>query len=881
MITLYQYNGKGEQEYTVVDMNQNGQIDFAGADRITRTVVDAVYNHQGLLTSVANAYGVLFAADYDIFDRPMSITDANGVTSIQIFEGLGRLTSRSWLGGSVREGWDYTFNMAGPTAYTSPGDKTIFSIYDTLGQITDEFIQMWGYSSNHFTYNYAGDLQTFQDANGHITTWHYNAYGQVTNKVDANSNTSFICQYDANGRLTNRWTPGKGTTSFTYDAAGNMTYITHPSSPSISLAYDALGRLTNMVDGIGTTRFTYDTNGFLASEDGPWVSDTLIYQTANALRTSLSLEQPGGGAWNQSYGYDNANRLLNMVSPAGTFGYEYTGASGTTVPGALIKKLTLPNGLYVTNVYDTMARWTGTYLKNSSQATLLSHEYIYNTASERTRYTRFNGSYIDYAYDYPGECMEAKGYEAGGTPRLQEQFRYYYYDGAGSLVYRSKNGVTNWFSYNNLNQLTTSIRASTMTVAGTASSLATNVTINGQQAELYADKTFALAGVSLVDGTNTFTAVARDGYGRTNADSVTLNLPVTTSYQYDANGNLTGDGVRVFYYDDENQLTNVTVANAWKVKFAYDGLGRRRLTRDYDLSGGTPVLTNEVRYLYDGLLVIQERDSNNVPKVTYTRGLDLSGSLQGAGGIGGLLARSEAYNAGYWSTNLVYFADGNGNVTALIGNNPINRIDPLGLFESHWLLRWLVPGQIAWDNVLTAVEEKKYANAASWGGVMVADQALFIGSFGSIKYTPRPPARCPPTKALRLPATDANLAGTGTRGYTTPDGRVFLRPGMSRAMQVSTLEHESVHVFFTLLGSGTITTFRQIIGQFGYDNSQFLRYTEEALAQTYASGSLIQGLRFPLANGYASYGGLIREAAIGGARFAGAVNIAYSLRRSE
>ena len=42
--TLYQYNAKGEQEYTVVDINQNGSIDFSGTDRITRTVRDVVYD---------------------------------------------------------------------------------------------------------------------------------------------------------------------------------------------------------------------------------------------------------------------------------------------------------------------------------------------------------------------------------------------------------------------------------------------------------------------------------------------------------------------------------------------------------------------------------------------------------------------------------------------------------------------------------------------------------------------------------------------------------------------------------------------------------------------------------------------------------------------
>lgn len=47
------------------------------------------------------------------------------------------------------------------------------------------------------------------------------------------------------------------------------------------------------------------------------------------------------------------------------------------------------------------------------------------------------------------------------------------------------------------------------------------------------------------------------------------------------------------------------------------------------------------RYLYDGMRAIQERDGNNTPAVRYTRGNDLSGSIEGAGGIGGLLARSK------------------------------------------------------------------------------------------------------------------------------------------------------------------------------------------------------------------------------------------------
>lgn len=51
-------------------------------------------------------------------------------------------------------------------------------------------------------------------------------------------------------------------------------------------------------------------------------------------------------------------------------------------------------------------------------------------------------------------------------------------------------------------------------------------------------------------------------------------------------------------------------------------------------------VSGETRYVYHGMRVVQERNSSNLPKVSYTRGNDLSGSLEGAGGIGGLLARS-------------------------------------------------------------------------------------------------------------------------------------------------------------------------------------------------------------------------------------------------
>jgi RHS repeat-associated protein len=168
-----------------------------------------------------------------------------------------------------------------------------------------------------------------------------------------------------------------------------------------------------------------------------------------------------------------------------------------------------------------------------------------------------------------------------------------------------------------------------------------------------------------------FTASASDGHGRTSSDSVTVTLSNSVSFVYDGNGNLLSDGQRNFAYDDENQLISVWVTNVWRSDFAYDGMMRRRKRLEYSWASGTWLQTNEVHYVYDGNLVVQERDANNLARVTYTRGSDLSGSLQGAGGIGSLLARTDngSLIGGLPSAHAYYHFDGNGNVTSLVNSN--------------------------------------------------------------------------------------------------------------------------------------------------------------------------------------------------------------------
>src|SRR6266567_2606906 len=86
----------------------------------------------------------------------------------------------------------------------------------------------------------------------------------------------------------------------------------------------------------------------------------------------------------------------------------------------------------------------------------------------------------------------------------------------------------------------------------------------------------------------------------------------------------------------------------------------------------------DVKDMYDGFLVIEKRDGGKHPK----DGSDLSCGLEGAGGIGDPLARSDGYSAGNWTNHNYYFADGNGNVTYMINSGQAMvasyRYDPFG-----------------------------------------------------------------------------------------------------------------------------------------------------------------------------------------------------------
>lgn len=166
-------------------------------------------------------------------------------------------------------------------------------------------------------------MQTILDGKNQSTTWNYDLFGRVRTKLNARGTLVFQHSYHPTGWLSNRTDAAQTATRYFYDAEGNLTSVVYPGRTN-RFSYDALSRMTNMVDSLGNSSFSYTVFNALASEDGPWPGDTISYGYNGALlRQSVNLAHPDGPAWTQSYGYDAAQRMTNVSSPAGSFVYTY------------------------------------------------------------------------------------------------------------------------------------------------------------------------------------------------------------------------------------------------------------------------------------------------------------------------------------------------------------------------------------------------------------------------------------------------------------------------------------------------------------------------------------------------------------------------------
>ncbi len=163
---------------------------------------------------------------------------------------------------------------------------------------------------------------------------------------------------------------------------------------------------------------------------------------------------------------------------------------------------------------------------------------------------------------------------------------------------------------------------------------------------------------------------------------------------HDLDGNLTFNGSWHHFWDNENRLIKSEPHSATNgslmVEAKYDYKNRRVEKTVKQLSGRSPSYpfdpsgagtwdTIETRrYIWNDWNIIAEQITDNVQTNStmniYAWGLDLSGSLQGAGGVGGLLSDTKVAGS---SANVYYtIGDANGNISEYV--------DQTGAVKAHY-----------------------------------------------------------------------------------------------------------------------------------------------------------------------------------------------------
>jgi len=428
---------------------------------------------------------------------------------------------------------------------------------------------------------------------------------------------------------------------------------------------------------------SYHTSGQLKDEDytsGP-LNSLGVHRTFDSL-SRLSGVSPAGGSPLAVFSYDSASRLDTVTADSNTATYVYEPDS------PLMQSVTFKQGgttrLATTKLYDHLNRLAA--IANApSAAPVSSVVYSYNSANQRTQAVREDNRYWGYGYDALGQVTSAVKKQADGTPSLGASYAYAY-DDIGNRKTATANAHLSTFSSNSLNQYSTRTVPGFVDVLGTAVTDA-NVTVNGQPAQRLGEDWYlgvAAPNTAIPIWAGVTVAGVRTGAAPGGGDAVANGtrhtwVPKTPeAYSYDADGNLTGDGRWLYTWDGENRLiametrpdilapiATFPLTERRKLEFNYDAQGRRIAKNVYVWNGTAWLLGSSTRFLYDGWNLLADLNALNSNAVvcTYVWGLDLSGSFQGAGGVGGLLFASSTTLG---ATLHAPCYDGNGNVISYV-----------------------------------------------------------------------------------------------------------------------------------------------------------------------------------------------------------------------
>lgn len=261
-------------------------------------------SHPGDVTSMIDPGGNTWSYTYDSYGDKISQT---APTTSDNSDGTG---SRS----NVTK-WSYNTSTGWVTAELSPRY--------VLAHPTDTTCTAPAVGCTNHTYDNMGRVLTTTDGNGHVTTSHYDADGNLDYSIDADNNKTTYT-HDPAGQLTVTTRPDTTTTKTNYWPDGSVEDQIDATNADTHYIYDPLGHLSGGTDPDNrATGYTYDAAGNLVVKADPGVSGCTTssttkgctiysYDAANEL-TSVNYNDPGVTPNVTAVSYDADGRRTSMT----------------------------------------------------------------------------------------------------------------------------------------------------------------------------------------------------------------------------------------------------------------------------------------------------------------------------------------------------------------------------------------------------------------------------------------------------------------------------------------------------------------------------------------------------------------------------------------
>ena len=535
---------------------------------------------------------------------------------------------------------------------TGSTPATTIAEYDLLSRKTAEYAPNYSADKSHgslTTYYPDGNKKSETDAEGNITSYVYDAYGQVIKKTNPDG-TMNLTAYDGLQR--------EKATYFLGSENGTKQILTKTSYEFAGYNFDIYSALdtsaSHSCKGLKTTKTTYITeNKQVISETLTDIKEHTIYEKTNGETKRTSAYYANGQLARQTdalgnitkYEYGYLNKVTKTYIPFntksdGSVNYsvtenQYDKNGNVTLAKQTVQKQDSDTVKYsvTENQYNAQGLLTQVTLSDgTSNGEKNITKYFYNNAGIQTKmYTGLNSTndsdYMttNYEYDAWGHLVrttDSTGYNSGATT----------YDLNGNaLTVTDANGNVTTNTYDALNRVLAANTVCSDTSKDVSKSYAYDSMgriTKSTRDDLTTSYTYDVMGRKSTEAEYTSVYATFKGFFYVGVSQYVdrqivginhLLMYSYTSYEYDGEMRVTkvkenGDETASYTYDANGNKASETLANGVVSTYTYNGCNK--ITSLVTKSGNSTISEYEYSYYLDGSDACKVRSENGIIETT-------------------------------------------------------------------------------------------------------------------------------------------------------------------------------------------------------------------------------------------------------------------------